>query len=67
MGETHGFLREDFLHGEKGRVAEDEGLLQQCEFFYIEPRGTGEEIRGGFFFWFLREEGLGRTEMRGKS
>ena len=66
MGETHGFLREYFLHGEKGRVAEDEGLLRQCEFFYIEPRATGEEIRGVFFL-VLREGGLGRREMRGKS
>ena len=61
MGETHGFLREDFLHGEKGRVAEDEGLLQQCEFFYIEPRGTGEEIRGGFFFLVFERRRLGQN------
>lgn len=67
MGETHGFLREDFLHGEKGRVAEDEGLLRQCEFFYIEPRATGEEIRGVFFgFWEKKAWAEGKWEEKAK-
>ena len=40
---THGFDGEDFLHGWRGWIAEDERLLRQCEFFWKGLRAIGED------------------------